>query len=337
MPSAIVPAENSVGVIPREEGLNVYVQSLDQNPAAVYLSRLGSEASKRSMAGKLGSIARLAGYPDALSCPWAQLRYQHTAAIRAQLSQVYKPATANCMLAALRGVLKEAWQLGLIPVEEYSRAVALKPVKGHTLPKGRALGTDELRRLLGACDESPRGRRDAAMLAVLAGGGLRRSEAVGLDVGDYEAGGGALRVRAGKGNKERVTYLPGWAREAVDKWITTRYCENPGQNEIAPSLTSRNDNSAPLLLPINKAGRIESRRLSSQAVLDVLQRIGERAGVEEFAPHDMRRTFITSLLDAGVDLHVTSQLAGHASVETTKLYDRRGEQAKMRAVERLGL
>ncbi len=158
------------------------------------------------------------------------------------------------------------------------------------------------------------------MLAVLAGGGLRRSEAVGLDAGDYEAGVGALRVRAGKGNKERVTYLPSWAREAVDKWISLHPTLHPA-----------------LLLPINKAGRIEGRRLSSQAVLDVLQRIGERAGVEEFAPHDMRRTFITSLLDAGVDLHVMSQLAGHASVETTKLYDRRGEQAKMRAVERLGL
>ncbi len=109
MDSVLVPAENSVGVFPREAGLNLYVQSpLDQNPAAVYLSRLGSEASKRSMAGKLGSIARLAGYPDALSCPWAQLRYQHTAAIRAQLSQHYKPSTANCMLATLSGVLKES-------------------------------------------------------------------------------------------------------------------------------------------------------------------------------------------------------------------------------------
>ena len=69
---------------------------------------------------------------------------------------------------------------------------------------------------------------------------------------------------------------------------------------------------------------------------DILVRVGESTGVDEFAPHDKRRTFITSLLDVGADLHVASQLAGHASVETTKLYDLRGEQAQMRAVERLG-
>jgi integrase len=69
-----------------------------------------------------------------------------------------------------------------------------------------------------------------------------------------------------------VTYLPAWAREAVEAWLT-----------FHPAL----------LLPIKKAGRIEGRRLRSQAVLDILVRVGESAGVDGFAPHDMRRTFIT--------------------------------------------
>ncbi len=59
--------------------------------------------------------------------------------------------------------------------------------------------------------------------------------------------------------------------------------------------------------------------------------------MEGFAPHDLRRTFITALLDAGVDLHVMSPLAGHTSVKSAKLYDWRRKQAKMRVVERLGL
>ncbi len=119
-----------------------------------------------------------------------------------------------------------------------------------------------------------------------------------------------------------MPYLPARAKEAVGEWLLVR---DPGGGTTS------------LLLPINKAGRIDDRWLSLQAVLGILQRVGESAVVDEFALHDMLRTFITSLPDVGAELHVVSQLAGHVSMETTKLYDRRGEQAKMRAVERLGL
>ncbi len=69
-------------------------------------------------------------------------------------------------------------------------------------------------------------------------------------------------------------------------------------------------------------------------MLDLLRWASECAGVEGFAPHDMRRKLITTLPQAGADLHAVSQLARHASVATTKLYDRRGEDAKRRAVDR---
>lgn len=119
-----------------------------------------------------------------------------------------------------------------------------------------------------------------------------------------------------------MPYLAAWAKEAVGEWLLVR---DPGAGTTS------------LLLPIDKAGRIEDRWLGSQAVLDILQRVGESAGIEGFAPHNMLRTFITSLPDVGAELHVVSQFAGHGSVETTKFYDQRGEQAKMRAVERLEL
>lgn len=99
-----------------------------------------------------------------------------------------------------------------------------------------------------------------------------------------------------------MPYLPAWAREAVGEWLLVY---DPGGGTTS------------LLLPINKAGRIDDRWLGSQVVLDILQRVGESADVDGFAPHDMRRTFITSLLETGADVHVASQLAAHASVETT--------------------
>ena len=93
----------------------------------------------------------------AFGCPasaetleWAALRYQHTQAIRAALAARYAPATANKMLAALRGVLREAWRLGYVSAEEYHRAADLPAVRGSTLPRGRALTTGELRALFAA-------------------------------------------------------------------------------------------------------------------------------------------------------------------------------------------
>ena len=142
----------------------------ERHPAAVYLARL-APGSQRAMHAALETLAALlsTGRHTAASLPWGELRYQHTQAARALLAERYAPATANRHLAALRVVLKEAWRLGLIPVEDYQRAVDLGGVKGMTLPRGRALGAGELRALFAACAArgGPAGARDAALLAVL--------------------------------------------------------------------------------------------------------------------------------------------------------------------------
>ena len=78
-----------------------------------------------------------------------------------------------------------------------------------------------------AADPSPAGARDAALLAALYGGGLRRSEAVALDVGDVDVQTGAVTVRAGKGRKDRVTYLPAGGIAAVRKEVLGRAREDP--------------------------------------------------------------------------------------------------------------
>jgi integrase/recombinase XerD len=129
--------------------------------------------------------------------PWHQLRFQHAAAIRASVRDAHAPATGNKILAALRGVLKHAFALGLIAAEHYQHVQQVESIKGVRVVRGRALPTGELRALFGACDpNTTRGARNAAMLAILYGGGLRRSEVVSLDLADFEATTGTLLVGA---------------------------------------------------------------------------------------------------------------------------------------------
>ena len=196
-------------------------QPLSQNPAAVYLASLESATGRRTMRQALNVIARLLSL-EKLTV-WLFLEkcsIQHTAALRSKLLEQYRPATTNKMLSALRRVLQEAWRLGQMSAEDYERASDIRNVKGETLPRGRELSYGEIAVLMGSCedDSTPAGIRDAALIAVLYGAGLRRAEVVALNYEDYDTETGRLIVR-GKRNKERTAYLDNGAFDAVNDWI----------------------------------------------------------------------------------------------------------------------
>jgi site-specific recombinase XerD len=285
----------------------------DRNPAARYLARL-APGSSRTQRAALDRIAALLsdGKATALGMPWHLLNGQQTQAIRRDLAAGYAPTTTNRALAALRGVLKEAWRLGLMDAEAYHRASSVENVPWYTPPRGRDLGTGEIEALFAACasDPTPAGVRDAALLAVLYGGGLRRSEVIALGVGDYNSSNGALTVRSTRRNRERIVYATSGAAQALERWIMLRGTD-PG----------------PLFVPVNKGQKIlvRDQRMSDQSIHRVLLKRGRQAGITAFSCQDLRRTFISRLLEAGADLATVQRLAGHCSVTTTQRYDRRSE------------
>ena len=193
-------------------------------------------------------------------------------------------------------------------------------VKAATLPAGRHVDVGEIRRLFQFCGDrdTPAAARDAALLTLLYGCGMRRSEAVALVLDDYREG--AVTVRTGKGRKERLVYAPAGGREAIDSWIAHR---GSWHGSFAlPGCEGGEDPAA--------------RRMTAQAVLLRLRFLAKKAGIcHSFSPHDLRRSFVGELLNAGADISSVQQLAGHANVGTTQRYDLRPEEAKRRAAEML--
>lgn len=246
------------------------------NPILVYLSQLGV-GSRRTMRESLETIAQMMsqGKLNALNFPWSELRYQHTQVIYTHLLETRAPATANKMIAALGRVLKEAWKLGLLSAEDYHRAIAIERRTGQRLLKGRALSAGEVGAILNVCcqDKSVKGCRDAALIAVLYGAGVRRREVVALELEDWNSVDYCLTVRRGKGDKDRTTYLDDGAAAALLDWLAVR-----------------GEHRGTIFHPLRKGGKIEMRSLSDQAVLDILQERGNQAQVADFSPHDFRRT-----------------------------------------------
>ena len=297
---------------------------LTRHPAEVYLSGL-SPGSRPTMRHALDAIANLLtnGECDALTLDWSKLRYQHTAAVRSALSQRFAPATAKKILCAMRRTLQEAKRLGLMGIEDYTQAVDLPRVDTPPKPlRGRALDLAEIAALMDVCLEDSRfiDVRDVALIVILRGGGLRRSEVVNLEVEDFDPTTGAIEIRRGKRGAYRQVYLPSAAVPLVLEWLDIRGY-SPG----------------PLLCPVRKGGKVELRRMTSDAVLKLVRRRSKQASVDKFSPHDFRRTFCSDLLDAGVDISTVQKLMGHSSPVTTAKYDHRGEEAKRQAVERLSI
>jgi site-specific recombinase XerD len=253
--------------------------------------------------------------------PWNLVEYQHLALIRNNLTQQGKAAnTINLTLSAVRGVMKACFNLKLINADQLMLLNNVKPLRGQRLPSGRSLGSSDVRKLQKVCqiDKTSAGKRDHALIALMLATGLRRSEVIAITIDDYNTRTGILNIQSGKGDKQRTAYLNVESRQVIRQWLLARGCW-PGS----------------LFNPVTKTGTILGNALSSQSVYDIVKQRSEQANIDHVRPHDLRRTFVTQLLDAGVDINTTRQLVGHTDIQTTARYDCRDHKSQQRAVRRL--
>lgn len=273
----------------------------------------------------MNADARITDPRQVWSADWSAVQL-HTVEMldRAIASRWQSVSTRNAMRDAVRSVIRAQLDAGMLSHDRARPMLnALRPEKPRRDPAKQSRGhlpPARVKRVFRdlAHDPSATARRDAALIALMVGAGLRRAEVCTIMMGDLDARHDRLTV-VGKGGVVRDVPLAAGVRRAIQAWLDIR-----------------GDEPGPLMLPMTKTALrqpVHGRRLSTGSVAKVVHR---RIG-EDVSPHDLRRTFTGDLLDSGADLSVVSQVLGHVSPATTAGYDRRGFSARRAAVDRLSV
>ncbi|MBA3464417.1 MAG: tyrosine recombinase XerD [Deltaproteobacteria bacterium] len=220
------------------------------------------------------------------------------------------PRSRARTLVAVRGLCKhlvgERW-LDADPSELIDA-----PRTARRLPG--VLGEEAIVKLIAAPPDTPRGRRDAAMIELAYATGLRVSELVTLPIADVNLNAGFVRV-TGKGNKTRLVPLGGQAQARIAKYIAEdrpACVKDPKQRALF--LTDRGG-------PMTRQGFWKALRSHAR-------KAGIRLPSGDVSPHKLRHSFATHLIEHDADLRAVQAMLGHADISTTQVYTHVG-QARM--------
>lgn len=296
-----------------------------QAPVVLYLERL-APSSRQTMRYVLQDAADRLGAEDVTidEFPWHQLQPGHiTALVAALRADGYAPNTSSLYVNAIRGVMNQAWQQSLITQDHLLKIRAVKAGGGTRLSKGRNLRRTLIRELMDVCaaDPRPQGLRDAAIIAILYGSGMRKSESVNLELSQINVAERSLQVM-GKGNKELIKFAPAWAFEKLEAWLAFRRAHLPEGVDDDDFLFNR----------IRRGSHITRERITKHAIYYIAKQRGKQVGVN-IMPHDFRRSFITRVIEE-YDVSIAQKLAHHANIATTVSYDMRDDNERRNATDR---
>jgi len=209
-------------------------------------------------------------------------------------------------MSAIRKLAVEASDNGLLAPELAAGIARVKSAKSIGIRVGNWLSLRQAQTLLSAPDiATVKGLRDRAILAVLLGCGLRRSEVAALTFTHVQQRDGRWCIvdLVGKHGRVRTIPMPTWVKVAIDAWTSAA--------GLAEGRIFRS---------VNRGDKVQGEAMSEKVVWQMLQRYATDAGVPGIAPHDCRRSCAKLCRAAGGELEQIQLLLGHASVQTTERY-----------------
>jgi integrase/recombinase XerC len=244
-------------------------------------------------------------------------RIEHTH-IRAWLATLYErglsKASAARALAAVRGWFK--WLARAGHVEQNAASLVATPRLPRHLP--RVPSIEQMNRVVDSVEEDAASwpARDAAILELLYGCGMRNAELTGLNLDDIHWANEAILVR-GKGQKQRYVPLGEAAAQAVRSYLAERSAKlaaaGKGKRVATPALFVN--------LQLRGLGKAGQARLTTRSVGRIVKRIAILRGLSgDVHPHTLRHAFGTHLLEEGADLRAIQELLGHERLSTTQRY-----------------
>ena len=253
--------------------------------------------SPNTVKGYVADLRGLAGYVDTFDAfTLDALRRWLADAMSAGRSR----ATLARRTAAARAFSTWAYRRGDISTDAAARLKAPKVNRPlPTVVKGERAG--DLVEAGTADDAHPAEYlRDRAMLELLYATGIRVGELTGLNLGDVDLARGLAQV-TGKGDKQRVVPFGEEAAAAVSEWLEFGRAELAGDTQA--------------MFVGSRGGGLRQRPGRR-----IVERAGQRAGVEHVSPHTLRHTTATHMLEGGADLRVVQEMLGHTSLQTTQIY-----------------
>jgi len=277
------------------------------------------------------ALKRLAHWLDGRELSYAIAREYKAEMVQAGFS----PQNINAHLATLRLYVRELAKAGQMAIEQAESVCQVEGAKVKGRKLGNWLSIEEAEKLLNAPDiTNPLGLRDRAILALLIGAGLRRSEVVGLQVKHFERrtvtdedGQAAKRWMligvTGKHGRTRNIPVADWVKALVDQW-TARASITAGY----------------LFRPVSWSEKrfwLKDEPLDAASLFYIVKRHGWQAERGQIAPHDLRRTFAHLAYEGKAPLAQIQLALGHANQVTTENYVNAAQDLKMSPSDVLGL